>query len=108
MTDIYTALGLLFNYAVEGNLPGLRDTLTDDVKRTALRDPVWSYMLADIHALAGVTTEALDWLENALSRGFVNYPFTVQHDPLLVPLRGEPRFLNIAERMKREWEEFEV
>jgi non-specific serine/threonine protein kinase len=108
MTDIYTALSLSFVHAFDGNLPELRDRITDDVKRTALRDPWWSYMVADIYALAGVTDEALDWLENALSRGWVNYPFTVQHDPLLVPLRDEKRFREIAERMKREWENFEV
>ena len=50
----------------------------------------------------------LGWLENALNRGWVNYPFTVKYDPLLAPFHHEQRFQTIAGRMRREWEEFEV
>jgi non-specific serine/threonine protein kinase len=81
--------------------------MTETVKRTAQRDPQYSHMLVDMHALAGMKDQALDWLENALNRGWVNYPFTVKYDPLLAPLRHEQRFQNIADRMKREWEAFE-
>jgi non-specific serine/threonine protein kinase len=104
----YAAVSLLFKHAIEGNLPELRRRMTETVKRTARRDPQYSFMLADMHALAGMKDEALDWLENALNRGWFNYPFTVKYDPLLAPFHQEQRFQKIAERMKREWEEFEV
>jgi non-specific serine/threonine protein kinase len=51
--------------------------------------------------------EALDWLENAVDRGFINYPFISKHDSLLANIRGEERFRKLMERVKKEWEEFE-
>jgi serine/threonine protein kinase/tetratricopeptide (TPR) repeat protein len=108
MSDIYTALSLSFKHAIEGNVTELRHRVTEDVKRTARRDAMWSYMLADIYAIAGMADDALDWLDKALNRGWVNYPFTAQHDPSLVPLHDEPRFQQITERMKKDWQEFEV
>ncbi len=104
----HTAVSLLFKHAIEGDVLEFRRRMTDTVKHTARRDPQYSCMLADAYALAGMYDEALDWLENALNRGWVNYPFTAKYDPLLAPLRHEQRFQKIAERMKREWEEFEV
>jgi non-specific serine/threonine protein kinase len=52
--------------------------------------------------------EALDWLENAVHKGFINYPFISEHDPFLKNIRSEPRFKKLMERVKREWENFEV
>jgi TolB-like protein len=106
--DTFTVGARLLALAIDGNISGMATTLTDDIERTTKRDPQFSHFMADTYGLAGLRDEALDWLENALSRGWANYPFTVQHDPLLVPLRDEPKFLEIADRMKREWENFEV
>jgi hypothetical protein len=47
-------------------------------------------------------------LEYATSRGFINYPFLNEYDPLLENIRGEPRFKKLMERVKHEWENFEV
>ncbi len=52
--------------------------------------------------------QALDWLENAVERGFLNYPYISEHDPFLAKLRGESRFQQLMARVKREWEQFEV
>jgi hypothetical protein len=82
--------------------------MTEGVRKTGRRDPQFSHYMADIHALAGMHDEALEWLANALTRGWVNYPFTVLHDPLLAPLRDDSRFGEIAERMRQQWQEFEV
>ena len=61
-----------------------------------------------IVVLPGMKVEALDWLENAVDRGFVNYPFISEYDPFLKNIRGEPRFKKLMERVKHEWENFEV
>jgi hypothetical protein len=50
----------------------------------------------------------LDWLENAVDRGFICYPFLNEYDPFLERIRGEERFRQLMKRVKREWEEFEV
>jgi len=82
--------------------------VTEDLERTARRDPEWSILMAGIHALVGLEEEALDWLSNAVDRGFINYPFIAEHDPWLESIRGEPRFRDIAARAKYEWEHFEA
>jgi hypothetical protein len=51
--------------------------------------------------------EALEWLENAINKGFINYP-ELEGDRYLDNLRGEERFKRLMERVKAEWEHFEV
>jgi len=53
-------------------------------------------------------TDALNWLENSINRGMINYPFLNEYDPLLENIRGEERFKKFMERVKYEWENFEV
>jgi hypothetical protein len=38
----------------------------------------------------------------------VNYPYMANHDPFLANIRGERRFQNLMDRVKYEWEHFEV
>jgi non-specific serine/threonine protein kinase len=52
--------------------------------------------------------KALDYLNHALDRGFINYPFFSNIDPFLENIRGEERFKKLMERVKYEWENFEV
>jgi hypothetical protein len=52
--------------------------------------------------------DALEWLENSINHGFVNYPFLSELDPFLENIRGEERFKKLTERVKYEWENFEV
>ncbi len=108
MTDAYTRQSMLFAHAAVGDVEAVRDGVTDDIVRTASRDPQYCHMLVDMYALVGMKDEAMDWLENALARGWVNYPFSVQQDPLLAPFREDPRFVEIAAQIKKGWEEFEV
>ncbi|HUU38348.1 MAG TPA: hypothetical protein VMW46_09125 [Candidatus Desulfaltia sp.] len=62
-------------------------------------------MLGGIHLMG---TEALSWLEHAVARGWANYPLFSRIDPLLANIRSEERFRKLMERVKREWENFEV
>ncbi len=36
--------------------------------------------------------QAMDWIKNALGRGFYNYPLVALKDPLLNSLRDAPQF----------------
>ena len=49
----------------------------------------------------------MDWLENAINRGFINFPFLNQYDSFLDNIRGEERFKRLMERVKYDWERFE-
>jgi len=51
-------------------------------------------------ALLNENNNALDWLENAVRLGFINYPFLNQYDSFLENVRGEKRFKMLMERVK--------
>ena len=72
------------------------------------RDPAGILIVAEINALNGETEESLKWLEHAVDIGFINYPLFSELDPFLENIRGEPRFKKLMERVKHEWENFEV
>jgi TolB-like protein len=99
---------LLLKHALAGETASFRELLTDDFMKTTRRDAQYSYLVASMHALAGLRTEALDLLSNAVDRGFTNYPFISQHDPLIESIRAEPRFQEILAKAKREWEHFDA
>ena len=81
--------------------------LTPEFQKTCRRDWEWSYYVAGRLSLLGAKEEALDWLENAIHRGWINYPM-IQCDPFFDNIRGDTRFKKLAERAKYEWEHFEV
>ncbi len=108
LEDQITRMTLLLEGALDGDSSRFHEIVTEDFEKWARRDPQYSYFVADFHALAGLKEEALDWLSNAVDRGFINYPFIAEHDPLLEPIRGEPRFRDIAVRAKHEWEHFDA
>jgi hypothetical protein len=74
----------------------------------ARRDYIGSFWLAQCLVLVGEYEKAMEWLENAVNLGFINYPFLNDIDPLLENIRGEQRFEKLMERVKHECENFEV
>jgi len=100
-------LYFLLKSAAKGDREGFSQWLTPELLYTVKRDPQYSSFMADFYALLGDQEKALDWLENAVNRGFINYPYLNDHDPYLENIRGEPRFKTLMERVKREWEHFE-
>jgi TolB-like protein len=83
----------------------LRDPKMEDWAR---KDLCYSFWVGESYGLLGLRSEALDWLENAVDRGFINYPFMAEKDPLLTNIRREERFKKLMERVKYEWEHIEV
>ena len=103
-----TKLGFVLKYGLQGDKESTFKEMTQDFRKTCQRDSSYSHHLAGIFALLDEKEEAFNWLENAVSRGFINYPLLSQKDPWLENLRGEERFKKLMERVRREWEEFEV
>ncbi len=66
------------------------------------------WALASSYAAVGATDEALLWLDRAIDRGMINYPFLSEHDWHLDSIRGDARFGQAMERAKREWERLEA
>jgi TolB-like protein/tetratricopeptide (TPR) repeat protein len=106
--NAFYTLSLLLKHAIEGNKGEMESLLTLDFEKTVKRDPQNSYFISGYYALLGMKEEAFDWLENAVDRGFINYPFINEYDPFLKVIRSEPRFEKLMERVKHEWENFEV
>ncbi len=100
-------LCFLLKYAAKGDRENFSRWLSPELLFTVKRDPQYSSLMADIYALLGDRQKSLDWLENAVDRGFYNYPFLNAYDPYLADIRGEPRFQRLMERAKSEWEHFE-
>jgi eukaryotic-like serine/threonine-protein kinase len=105
--NAFIKFGLLLKYGLEKDKEKALQIMTPDFRKTCLRDSEWSYFVADAFALLDEKNEALDWLENAVTRGFLNYPFISRHDFFLDNIRGEERFKKLMERVKYEWEHFE-
>ncbi|MFH1446116.1 MAG: protein kinase [Chloroflexota bacterium] len=106
-TSSVVNLLLLMRLALQKDKAGTLRELTPELQRTCRRDAAWSYHVGALLALAAAKEEALGWLENAVNKGFINYPF-LEKDPFLDSIRGEEQFKNLMERVKYEWEHFEV
>jgi non-specific serine/threonine protein kinase len=106
--NVVVKLGLMLKYAIEKDKERAYQQMNPEFRKTCLRDGSYCHNLADIFAILKEKTEALDWLEHAVNRGFINYPLLAEKDPFLANIRGEERFKKLMERVKKEWEEFEV
>jgi serine/threonine protein kinase/tetratricopeptide (TPR) repeat protein len=105
--NVETGFCLLLKYALLRDRESAMRLMTTEFQKTCRRDWEWSYYVAARLALLGTKEEALDWLENAIHRGFINYPY-IQCDPFLDNIRGDERFKKLAQWAKNEWEHFEV
>jgi tetratricopeptide (TPR) repeat protein len=91
--------------AQQGEEPALSD---------AARDVAWKDVMAAGHimpalfSMLGKIEEALKYLERGFELGFINYPMLAHIDPFLDNFRRDPRSRDILERIKHEWEHFEV
>ncbi len=97
---------LFFKHSLQGKKEQALACATDKLKKIGKTDEQLSWMLADCYSLVGEKEEAMNWLENAVNRGFVNYPYISKYNPFLKNIRGEERFKKLLERVKYEWEHF--
>ena len=106
--DLYVQTSRLLRFALKGQRHRVEEVATGKFREAAKRDCVLSCMVAGVYAMLGDREEALYWVETAVDHGFINYPYLSQYDPLLAKLKDEPRFKKLMERVKYEWEHFEV
>ena len=82
----------MFLRVLEGDRHAVIAAVTPDLAEAARVDWQYSWEVAAGLAAVGATDQALDWLQNAVERGFLNYRFMSRVDPLLAGLRGDERF----------------
>jgi non-specific serine/threonine protein kinase len=99
---------LFLKYALQGQKEKALQALPESSKRVAWMDFHLPWFMAECFALIDERAEALRWLEQAVDRGWCNYPLFSELDPFLANIRGEERFQKLMECVKYEWEHFEV
>jgi len=112
MTEKYSdqpwaLLGKALRHAINKEKQEALKSITEKVEKTAEMDHVTAWWLADVLALIGEKDKAIHYLERA-TRDNINYPLFSKYDPLLENIRGDERFKKLMERVKHEWENFEV
>jgi serine/threonine protein kinase/Flp pilus assembly protein TadD len=106
--DLVGVVSQFSKYALQGEKSKALQTLTEDAKKYFWSDPEWPLWAAGYYSLINEKEEALTLLEHTINRGLINYPLLSEQDPFLDNIRGEPRFKQLMERVKHEWENFEV
>jgi TolB-like protein len=107
-SDMLLQNARLLKYALEGKREKINELMTEEFILAEKREGIESCWAASFFAILGDFDTALDWLENSFDRGFINYPWMSQHDPFLTRMRGNPRYDKLMERVKHEWENYEV
>jgi serine/threonine protein kinase len=90
--NLFTKIALVYKYAFLNDRTNLFTVMTPDFQEVIRVDPGSAYWMAAALALIGEKEKAMDWLENAVNQGFINYPILAERDPWLASIRGEPRF----------------
>jgi serine/threonine protein kinase/Flp pilus assembly protein TadD len=104
----YAQQALFLKHGLLGEVDKIQLIDSESLEFESRYDQHFSLHVAECYALINDRNHALDLLENAVEKGMICYPFLSQYDPLLENLRGEQRFKTLMERVKKEWEEFEV
>ena len=98
---------LFFKYSLQGEKEKAIQMLTEERKNYAAKDYHFPWLMAECFALLDEKKEALDWLELAVEKGWINYPLFSKLDPFLKNIRGEARFKKLMEKVKYEWQHVE-
>lgn len=101
-------LAFFLEHALAGHVDAVQAALTPHIEAAATATELFPRILAQGYALAGMSERALHWLEIAVSRGFINYPFLSRYDPFIESIRTDPRFLRLMQTTRDRWERFEV
>jgi len=105
--DLYSQLTIFLKYVIKGHKEKLTSLLTSDfIRFTRIHQD--SYHMATFYSYLDEKEKSLEYLENAVKQGVINYPLLSEQDKLLNNIRGEERFKKLMERVKYEWENFEV
>ena len=106
----WAQFALFFMHAIQGEKSKALEMVTEDFIITMKGDPWFAVWTADSYALMDLKEESIEWVENGVNciTSFINYSFLSESDPLLENIRGEERFKKLMERVKYEWENFEV
>jgi TolB-like protein/lipoprotein NlpI len=99
---------LLFKYCLQKDKEKALPLFTQEIKEVGWNDFGLPWFIANYYAMIEENDQSLKWLERAVECGLINYPLLSEIDPIIKNIRGEERFKKLMERVKYEWENFEV
>jgi non-specific serine/threonine protein kinase len=105
---IFSRLAVLWRYAFSGDRQKVLSLMTPELVQICQRDYQYSCDLACVYAKLGDADSALNWLLNAVELGFLNHRYLGEIDPVLAPLRGDPRFQALMARAREKQAELEA
>jgi tetratricopeptide (TPR) repeat protein len=94
----YGAAGLASAYAGSGNRTAALSLIDDLKRRSAARELVPPVHIAIAYGSLGDVTRGLEWLNRGINQRDIYIPENF-FDPLLDPLRKDPRFQKVVARM---------
>lgn len=94
--------------AAAGKTRQAQAALDAQLQAAARSSEVFARFLAQGFAAAGLRAPALAWLQTAIGRGFINYPFLAQHDPTFKGLQTDARFRELLAQVRARWERFQA
>ncbi|MEO6056847.1 MAG: hypothetical protein ABIQ49_08405 [Gemmatimonadales bacterium] len=106
--SFYARLSGVLEAAYRGDKVAALAALVPAVEEGARNDMQYSWSLAQAFTLLDEPARAVAWLENAVARGFSNYPLIADLDPLLEGIRGDAVFQRVMRAAKAKWQAFEV
>ncbi|HAQ20833.1 MAG TPA: hypothetical protein DCR40_16615 [Prolixibacteraceae bacterium] len=106
--NIWSQATIFLKYVIKRDKVNLNLLLTPEFAEAIKMDLQYSYHFATFYSYLGVKEKSLEFLENAVNRGFINYPLIAEYDPFLVNIRAEEQFKKLLERVKYNWESFEL
>jgi TolB-like protein len=98
----------MLQFALKNDEEGFKSILNSQFASKCKQDLELSWLVADCFALLNKKNEALNWLEQAVDRGFLNYEFFYNYDPFIEYLKKERRFEEIMDKAKRILKEIDV
>ncbi len=106
--QFFSNLGAIMQAAITKDRAAAALIATDELKQIAGCDPHYSWAMAQCYSLLDDAPAALQWIETAMDRGFINFPMIGKLDPLLDNARKAPGFPELLNRIETRWETFEV
>jgi TolB-like protein len=107
--DSISGFLVFLKYALTADAERMEQVLsTGDFVKLVQADCQYSWHMGAVYSYINEKDKSLEWLENAVNRGFINYRMLNEYDPLLKNIRCDERFKKLMARVKVEWENFEV
>ncbi|MDE1176067.1 MAG: protein kinase [Edaphobacter sp.] len=104
----FSQIGTVMQAALTGDREWMDRAMTPELSQITECDPHYSWNFAQCYAVIGDAPNAVLWLEKALQKGFINYPMISRWDPLLATVRHADSFDELVDRVREQWEAFEV